>query len=57
MLDSYIYLQNPAWVFRGNVVSHMGSVPKSTLMVHFITFSGFRTRMLAFAVIDDSYLP
>jgi hypothetical protein len=23
MLDSYIYLQNPAWVFRGNVVSHM----------------------------------
>jgi len=26
MLDSYIYLQNPAWVFRGNVVSHMGIV-------------------------------
>jgi hypothetical protein len=24
MLESYIYLQNPAWVFRGNVVSHMG---------------------------------
>jgi hypothetical protein len=23
MLDSHIYLQNPAWVFRGNVVSHM----------------------------------
>jgi len=23
MLDSYIYLQNTAWVFRGNVVSHM----------------------------------
>jgi hypothetical protein len=23
MLDSYICLQNPAWVFRGNVVSHM----------------------------------
>ncbi len=23
MLDSYIYLQNPAWVFSGNVVSHM----------------------------------
>jgi hypothetical protein len=23
MLKSYIYLQNPAWVFRGNVVSHM----------------------------------
>ncbi len=23
MLDSNIYLQNPAWVFRGNVVSHM----------------------------------
>ena len=23
MLDSNIYLQYPAWVFRGNVVSHM----------------------------------
>ena len=24
MLDSYIYFQNPAWVFRGNVFAHMG---------------------------------
>jgi hypothetical protein len=32
MLDSYIYLQNAAWVFRGNAVSHMGLyiLPKSS---------------------------
>jgi hypothetical protein len=23
MFDSYIYLQNPAWLFLANVVSHM----------------------------------
>ncbi len=35
MLDSYIYLQNPAWVFRGNVVSHMGCVcRKHNMMLH-----------------------
>jgi hypothetical protein len=30
-----IYLQNPAWVFRGNVVSHMGchKTPKKSLLV------------------------
>jgi hypothetical protein len=31
MLDSYICLQIPAWVFRGNVVSHMDD---STPMCH-----------------------
>jgi len=31
MLDSYIYLQNPAWVFRGNVVSHMAGNALATV--------------------------
>lgn len=28
-VGSYIYLQNPAWVFIANVVSHMGLPPRA----------------------------
>jgi hypothetical protein len=52
MLDSYIYLQNPAWVFRGNVVSHMGHDTQQALKsVH-----GYELSTIGREQDDDTHL-